>query len=114
VIQMTSPGERRKKKKFKRIPSGRVKKASVKKRGSRKKCALCSKPLSGTLLSRKEAKASLSKKRPSVPFAGELCNVCRARVFEEAFKVKTGFKRMTEVELVIREYVKKAVKKVEG
>lgn len=111
---MVAPNERRKKKKFIRTPGGRVKKVSIKKRGSRKKCALCSKPLNGTLRGRKERKASKSKKRPSAPFAGVLCNNCRELVFEEAFKVKTGFKGIEEVELRTRDYVKEALKKVEG
>ena len=111
---MVAPSERRKKKKFKRTPGGKVKKTSIKKRGSRKKCALCSKPLSGTLRGRKERKASKSKKRPSAPFAGVLCNNCRSLVFEEAFKVKAGVKGMEGVELRIRGYVEEALKKVEG
>ena len=111
---MVKPSERRKKKKFRRTPGGKTNRVSLKKRPSAKKCQLCGSKLSGTLSGRKEVKASLSQKRPSAPFAGRLCNVCRAVVMEEALKVKLGVKKEEEVEPRLRGAVSEALKKIEG
>jgi len=111
---MVKPSERRKKKKFRRTPGGKTKRVSVKKRPSAKKCQLCGNKLSGTLSGRKEAKASLSQKRPSALFAGGLCNVCRAVAVEEALKVKLGVKKEEDIELRLKGAVSGALKKIEG
>ena len=110
---MVNPGERRKKKKFRRTPGGKTKRVSLKKRPSKKKCSLCGRALAGTLSGRKEAKAPLSKKRPSAMFAGGLCNVCRATVFEEAFKVREGIKGIGQVEIRLQGKVMEAIKRIE-
>ena len=111
---MVKPSERRKKKKHFRTPGGKPRTERFKRSPSRRQCALCERVLSGTLPRKKEAKASLSEKKPSAPFACQLCSVCRAVVFEEAFKVKEGVKKAGEVELRLKEYVDTALRKIEG
>lgn len=111
---MSKPSDRRKKKKFRKTPGGKTKRVFFKKHSSRKQCALCERVLSGTLTREREAKASLTEKRPSAPFAGSLCNVCRARVFEEALKIKEGVKKASDLELRLKPYIETALKKIEG
>jgi len=111
---MVQPSERRKKKKFVRTPGGKSKKVYFKRKDSEKKCAVCKNTVAGTLKASKEAKASKSKKTPSALFGGELCNTCRARVIDEAIKVREGIKKEEKVELRIRNYVKQVQKKLQG
>ncbi len=111
---MVQPSERRKKKKFVKTPGGKTKKIYFKRKDSEKKCAVCDNIVAGTLKASKEAKASKSEKAPSVMFGGQLCNTCRARIIDEAIKVKEGIKKEETVELRIRDFVKQAQKKLKG
>ena len=111
---MVKPSERRKKKKHFRTPGGKPRTERFKKSPSKRQCALCERVLAGTLPRKKEAKASLSENKPSAPFAGQLCSVCRGIVFEEAFKVKEGVKKKEGVELRLESYVDAALRKIEG
>jgi len=111
---MVKPSERRKNKKFIRTPGGKTKKVYFKRKDSEKKCAVCDNIVAGTLKASKEAKASKSKKAPSAMFGAQLCNTCRARVIDEAIKVKEGIKTEEKVELRIRAYVRQAQKKLKG
>ena len=111
---MVKPSERRKKKKFTRTPGAKTKRSSIKKRSSKKTCALCKRKLSGTAHGRKDRGIAKTKKRPSVKFGGKLCNVCRARVFEEAIKIKITGKKLEETELRIRPFIEEASRKIEG
>ena len=97
------PGERRKNKKFVKIPKGT--KTIVFKKGGRKAvCEVCKKSLQGTPKGTVSQKNKLSKtqKRPSILFGGILCNKCRDMVFEEAIKVKLGIKTIEDVSFSIK------------
>lgn len=111
---MVTPSERGKKKKFRRTPGGKTKKVFKKGKRSKKKCSICKRELQGTAFGEKESKNSLSEKRPSAPFGGKLCNICRAKVFEEALKVKEGVKKPEEVEVRFKKFAEQALKKIKG
>lgn len=80
------------------------------------KCSLCEKAMHGMPHGKSNAevsKLSKTKRRPDVLFAGELCNNCRDHVVDETIKVKTGMKKMEEVDLVYHNLVNKAIGKIE-
>ncbi|MCD6478401.1 MAG: 50S ribosomal protein L34e [Candidatus Diapherotrites archaeon] len=101
----------RKKKAYRRTPSGKTKIYFKKrKHSSCASCALCSKKLAGVS---NERNLSKSEKRPSAIFGGVLCNKCRKTVIEEAIKVKQGIKRLEDCEVRLRGYIEQSLKLLE-
>jgi len=101
----------RKKKMYRKTPSGKAKiYFKKKKHSSCASCALCSKTLAGVS---NERNLSKSEKRPSTMFAGVLCNECRTIVVEEAVKVKQGIKRLEDCEVRLRRYIEQSLKLLE-
>ena len=112
---MTKPGEKTKKKKFRRIPGEKSRVYYVREKTSKHHCAICRGILHGTPHGRTKAgvkKLSKTQRRPSVPFGGVLCSTCRKNVFEDAAKVKSGGKNFDEVDFTRRKYVEIALKKL--
>ncbi len=104
---MTSPGQKTKKKKKRRIPSG-SREYYVRGKTGKRSCAICKGQLHGVPHGKKVAEISgMSKteKRPSVPFGGVLCTKCRRQVFEEKAKVENGLKKAEDLDLVIKKFV---------
>lgn len=113
---MTNRAKRRMKRKFRRIPSGESKPRYVRKKPSKHKCAVCKGVLQGVPHGKNKSKIgklAKSEKRPSVRFAGMLCNKCRTEVFEEAILVKYSAKKIDDVKLKLRKYVKQTEKILE-
>jgi len=107
---MTSPGKRRKKKKFYRTPGGKTREKRFKTKKPKAKDMINGETLEGVKAQKGGAK---SKKRPSAPFAGILSSKNRTLVIEEAVKVKQGIKKIEEVDLSIRRLVESALAKIE-
>ncbi len=113
---MPRPSDRGKKKKFKRTPRGKTKKVWKKKKPGKQKCAICKKILHGvphgkTATQRK--KLSKSKKRPSAFFGGVICGKCRAMVMEESAKIVAKVKKINDVDIFLKPWVEKTVKRIE-
>ena len=101
----------RKKKVYKKLPSGKTKIYFEGKKSKKKaSCALCGRELAGVLDKRK---LSRTKRKPSAIFAGVLCNECRSVAIEEAIKVKTGIKRLEDCEMRFRSYIERSLKLLE-
>jgi len=99
------------KKIYRKTPAGRIKIYFEKKQKKGKaKCALCGRTLLGTSNQRKRGK---SKKRPTAMFAGELCNICRTAVIEEAIKVAQKIKKLKSCDIAQRKYIEQALKSFE-
>jgi ribosomal protein L34E len=104
---MTSPGQKTKKKKKRRTPSG-SKEYYVREKTGKRNCTVCNKQLHGVPHGKTAAeisRMSKTKKRPSVPFGGVLCTKCRRQVFEEKAKVENGLKNIEDVDLVIKKFI---------
>jgi len=110
---MVKASQRRLKKKFVRVPSGKVVERYSRKLASKPIDALSKKPLQGTARGTKINKLSKTQRRPSVLFGGVLGSKSRDLIFEEAIKVKTNVKTMDDVSISIRKYVKEAILKIE-
>jgi|GEM_PF-5262135 len=66
-----------------------------KKPSSYAKCAICKKPLQG--VSRKNLrKLSISEKRPSRMFGGNLCSSCTREKLKERIRKETGERRLAK------------------
>lgn len=108
--------ERRKKKKFRRTPSGKSKQHYGKKKHSKHRCTICNRVLHGLPHGKRKhevSRLSKSKRKPSVLLAGIVCGKCRQKIVEEAAKVKYGLKKINDVDLRMRKYVKRVEKKIE-
>ncbi|MFH1751342.1 MAG: hypothetical protein ABH821_00150 [archaeon] len=112
---MVKPGDRTKKKKFVRTPKGKSKRITKAKRPSKQSCALCKSKLLGVIQgsSNKRKNTAKTKKRPSVVFGGVLCSKCRTRVFEEGIMLKSGVKKLDEIELRLHSYIKQIERRIE-
>lgn len=112
---MPNQSERRKARKFYRAPSGETRMTFFKEKASKKTCGLCGETLHGVLHGKRKTQVlqlSKSQRRPSVLFGGVLCSSCRTEIIEEAVKVKTGLKNLSEVGFVERKFVEMAMNKV--
>ncbi len=98
-------------KKYIRTPSGKVSLRFERKSSSISKCGLTGKALQGTPKGKdsKVKKLSKTEKRPSVVFGGVLSNKARDQVFEEAIKVKIGYKKLEDVSISMKKYVTQAL-----
>ena len=109
---MPKPGDKTKKKKFRKVPSGKTKQVFERGKPRKQACALCEKQLHGVPHGKRKSelsRLSKSKKRPTSKFAGVLCGACRKAVAEEAAKVVSKIKRIEEVSLKMKSYVSKVV-----
>lgn len=109
------PQKRRLKKVKRRTPGRRVVIHFRREKTGKHVCALCGKPLHGVPHGRRPAqvrKLSKSERRPERLFGGVLCSECVRKVLDDAFYVKTGVKRMEEVDLKERKFVEQALKVV--
>ncbi len=113
MIPMPTPGERTKKKKYRRTPGGKTKVYFERDRHGKASCALCNAKLAGVPRQDEVRKLSKTEKRPSVPFGGVLCNKCRTSVIEEAIKIKEGIKKLEECKIGKRQYIEQALKLLE-
>jgi large subunit ribosomal protein L34e len=107
---MPKRSDRSKKTKFRRVSGKKSKRVFVKGKTGKHLCAVCGGVLHGVPHGKTPAqvgKLSRTERRPTAVFAGVLCSKCRSRVVEEAAKVEAGFKKMDEVELVLKKYVEK-------
>ena len=112
---MSKPGDRTKKKKFRRKISKKSKVFYTREKTSKHHCAICKGVLHGTPHGKTRAKVrklSKTERRPSVPFGGVLCTKCRTSVFEEATKVSAGSKKIEDIDLKKKNYVEITVKKL--
>ena len=77
-------------------------------------CAVCSGKLAGVprLEKAQIKKLSKTKRRPEVPFGGQLCTACRRTVFEEAAMVNSGVKEIEDLRFQILPYVETILKKM--
>ncbi|MFH1544519.1 MAG: 50S ribosomal protein L34e [archaeon] len=105
---MVKRSERYKKKKFRRTPGGKTVERREEKKSGKHHCAVCRKQLHGVPHGKKPSEVrrlSKTERRPTALFAGVLCNQCRTNAMEEAAKVNQKIKKLTEVELILRNYV---------
>ena len=108
---MTTPGQKTKKKKKRRTPSG-SREYYVREKTAKRSCAICKGQLHGVPHGKTVAgvsKLSKTEKRPSVPFGGVLCTKCRRQVFEERAKVENGLKKAEDLDLMIKKFVENKV-----
>jgi len=106
---MPNKSERSKKKKFRKMPSGKSKRVFIRGKTGKHYCALCERVLHGVPHGKKASevgKLSKTERRPTALFAGVLCGKCRAIVAAEAAKVSSGSKAVEDVELRLQPYVK--------
>lgn len=111
---MPTPGERSKKKKFKKT----IKETKIvygKKKAKKRKDPLTKKVLSGVPHGKKKGKLNIAKtkKRPTAPFGGVLSGESRKKIIEETIKVKLGLKKINDVSLKEKKYIEQAKKKIE-
>ena len=109
------PQKRRLKKVKRRTPGGRVVIHFRREKTGKHVCALCGRPLHGVPHGRRPSqvrKLSKSERRPERFFGGVLCSECARRVLDDAFYVKTGVKRIEDVDLKERKFVEQALKAV--
>lgn len=108
---MTKHGEKGAKVQVRRKISGtmRVFKSA---RHSKKRCAITGSVLHGVghgkTISQTRA-MSKTEKRPSVAFGGILSASARKQVFEESAAIKSGEKKLSDVNLSYRKYVSQAL-----
>ena len=115
VCVLARPQNRWKKKKKYKSRYGETRIAYVREKTSKHKCNLCGKAMHGMPHGKtrsKTRKLSKTERRPSAPFAGTLCNICRKRVIEEAIKVGAGIKELGKTELRHRKFIEICLKKV--
>ncbi|NPA77181.1 MAG: hypothetical protein GXN93_05535 [Candidatus Diapherotrites archaeon] len=113
---MVSPILRHLKAVRRRTPGGRVVTHFRREKTSKQVCAICGAPLHGVPHGKRPSevrKLAKTERRPERIFAGVLCAACTRRVLEEAFYVKHGVKDMSDVDMVLRPFVKQALKVVE-
>lgn len=85
-----------------------TKKRYIRGKSSKITCGSCGKTLHGVPHGKTKAyvgKLSKTQRRPSVIFAGTLCNKCRTIVVEEAVKVNQGIKELEDIDFAIKDYV---------
>ncbi|MDO8626977.1 MAG: hypothetical protein Q7K42_00795 [Candidatus Diapherotrites archaeon] len=88
----------------------------VHRRTAKHSCMVCKSTMHGmphALVTNKISKLSKTQKRPTALFAGQLCNSCRTTVLQEAVKVKYSVKELTQVDLLLKPLVEKAILSVE-
>ncbi len=112
---MPTPGERSKKKKFRKTITGTKIVYSNKKKARKQTDPITGKKLSGVPHGKKKGKLNIakSKKKPTSAFGGVLSGESRKKVIEETIKVKLGLKKINEVPIKERKFVKQAIKIVE-
>lgn len=110
---MVKPGQKTKKKKYRKTPGGKAKAYFERKRHGKASCALCGNALAGVPKQDEVKKLSKTERRPSAIFAGVLCNRCRNTVLEEAIKIKENIKNMRDCKITLRTYVEQALKLLE-
>ncbi|MDO8538234.1 MAG: hypothetical protein Q7S21_05085 [archaeon] len=111
---MPKRNERWKNKKFTKTVKNTTKKY-IREKSSQHTCGNCGKVLHGMPHGKTKAfvkKLSKTQRRPSVIFAGTLCNKCRNVVVEEAVKVNQGLKEMDDIDFAIKDYVIQAGRKI--
>ena len=105
---MPNKSERRKHRAFRR--SAKETRMYTKgKKHKKLKCALCEKNLHGVPHGASRsvvAKISKSQRRPTGAFGGILCNQCKKMIMSESVKVKSRVKKMDNVNIEIRPYIK--------
>ena len=105
---MPTPGQKTKKKKFRRTISGKSKVFFTRKKTAKRKCGLCGNILHGVPHGKTRTevrKLSKSQRTPSVVFGGVLCSGCRSRVVEDAVKVNINLKEIGSITPKERAYV---------
>lgn len=113
---MVQPKDRGKAKKFKRLPSGKVKVLYVREKPGKHHCSLCRKVMHGLPHGKTRAevsKLSKTQKRPEALLAGTLCNQCRQSALDEAIKVRVNLKSLDDVALNVQPFVKVLMNKLE-
>ena len=109
---MVAPRERRLRKVRVRTPGGRVVTRFRREKPSKHRCAICGNELFGVPHGRTSSqvrKLSKSEKRPERVFGGVLCANCTKRVIELAVYVKSGAKKIDEIDIRYRPYVENAI-----
>ncbi len=99
---MPLPKDRRKKRIFRRVPSGEVRMAFKEEKKHVPRCAICKVELKGTSYSRK---LSPSERRPERPFGGYLCHKCAEKVMKYRTWVKTNVVKPSEVPMLYQRYL---------
>ena len=69
----------------KRLPSGKIKTVTKRKKPKIAKCSICKMPLHGVPreIPSRIKKLSLSEKRPNRPYGGNLCSSCARELLKE-------------------------------
>lgn len=112
---MPTPGDRRKARKSRRVPSGKTVLSFFREKSSKKTCGLCTGVLHGVAHGKRKAEVlrlSKTQKRPQRLFGGVLCSSCETNIIEETAKVKAGVKDISSVPFVEKKFVEMAFKKV--
>ncbi|MDD5163546.1 MAG: 50S ribosomal protein L34e [Candidatus ainarchaeum sp.] len=81
---------------------------------AKRQCSICGSKLAGVPHGATKfgvGKLSKTQKKPSVPFGGILCTVCRATAAEEAAKIISG-KKTEEIDLRFRPFVDAILKRL--
>ncbi len=111
---MVKPGDRTKKKKFRKTTKGKSKRVFERGTPGKQSCGLCGKPLHGVPNHKPKSdilKLSKSEKRPTAKHGGVLCGECRRNLAEETAKVVSKAKSVEDVSIKIRKYMVKGEKK---
>ncbi len=109
---MAAPRERRLKKIKVRTPGGRVVIRFRREKPSKHKCAICGNELFGVPHGKTPSqvrKLSKSERRPERVFGGVLCSNCARKVIELAVYVKSGAKKIEELDIRYKPYVESAI-----
>ena len=111
---MPTPGERSKKKKFRKTIT-KTKIVYVKKKAKKQTDPITGKKLAGVPHGKKKGKLNIakSKKKPTGMFGGILSGESRKKVIEETIKVKLGLKKLENVPIKEKKFVEQAKKKIE-
>ena len=113
MIPMVKPGQKTKKKKFRRRASKKSRVYFTREKTSKQHCALCKGMLHGVPHGKTKTEVkrlSKTQRRPSTVFGGVLCTKCRTSAVEEAAKVKEKLKKIEDVNLEMRKYVETLLK----
>lgn len=113
---MPNKSDRRKLRGFRKT-SKETKMIVRKKKHAKLECALCESPLHGVPhgdTQSKRGKKSKTERRPTGIFGGILCANCRALVFLEAAKIKSGMKDARSMDLALKPYIIQIEKKVDA
>jgi ribosomal protein L34E len=109
------PKDRFAKKAFRKTAK-QTKRITVNRKPSKRSCSACGNQMHGVPSGKGIAatrKLSKTQKRPSAMFAGLLCNNCRAKVIDEALKIKYAGKKIEESSIKMRKFVTEATARIE-